>query len=226
MAEIAAATLRAVKAKKPQLVVLAGITGACDRSIAARRGGRAVSERIAGIPRYARECERLRDLLGLPLGAGVAGKPFRGDSLRGRQGGRNRTFRKQGMAPGTSATQFRPPRRRYSLPIYGRRQGGTRTEGPRSGTERAAEGKGSLPGRTHGRAKRAARNRNMEARPFCDRATSLGVACQIRAVSNYVERTLRPMGRRGWPSKPYAENINHKYSETMNKNWMLWAGLI
>ena len=50
MAEIAAATLRAVKAKKPQLVVLAGIAGACDRTL--RRGEvvEVVCERIAGIP--------------------------------------------------------------------------------------------------------------------------------------------------------------------------------
>ena len=32
-AEIAAATIRAVKARKPQLVVLAGIAGAYDRSL-------------------------------------------------------------------------------------------------------------------------------------------------------------------------------------------------
>ena len=54
MAEIAAATLRAVKAKKPQLVVLAGIAGACDRTL--RRGEvvEVVTERIAGIPVYIR----------------------------------------------------------------------------------------------------------------------------------------------------------------------------
>ena len=72
MAEIAAATLRAVKAKKPQLVVLAGITGACDRTL--RRGEvvEVVTERIAGIPeRYAREYETSGPDLGLPLAAGV-----------------------------------------------------------------------------------------------------------------------------------------------------------
>lgn len=72
MAEIAAATLRAVKAKKPQLVVLAGIAGACDRTL--RRGEvvEVVTERIAGIPeRYAREYETSGPDLGLPLAAGV-----------------------------------------------------------------------------------------------------------------------------------------------------------
>ena len=72
MAEIAAATLRAVKAKKPQLVVLAGIAGACDRTL--RRGEvvEVVCERIAGIPeRYAREYEISGPDLGLPLAAGV-----------------------------------------------------------------------------------------------------------------------------------------------------------
>ena len=71
MAEIAAATLRAVKAKKPQLVVLAGIAGACDRTL--RRGEvvEVVCERIAGIPeRYAREYETSGPDLGLPLAAG------------------------------------------------------------------------------------------------------------------------------------------------------------
>ena len=70
MAEIAAATLRAVKAKKPQLVVLAGIAGACDRTL--RRGEvvEVVCERIAGIPeRYAREYETSGPDLGLPLAA-------------------------------------------------------------------------------------------------------------------------------------------------------------
>ncbi|MCD8274069.1 MAG: hypothetical protein LUC96_03645 [Alistipes sp.] len=71
-AEIAAATIRAVKARKPQLVVLAGIAGAYDRTL--RRGEvvEVVTERIAGIPaRYAREYETTGPDLGLPLAAGV-----------------------------------------------------------------------------------------------------------------------------------------------------------
>lgn len=72
MAEIAAATLRAVKAKKPQLVILAGIAGAYDRTL--RRGEvvEVVTERVSGIPeRYAREYETSGPDLGLPLAAGV-----------------------------------------------------------------------------------------------------------------------------------------------------------
>lgn len=54
------------------MVVLAGITGACDRTL--RRGEvvEVVTERIAGIPeRYAREYETSGPDLGLPLAAGV-----------------------------------------------------------------------------------------------------------------------------------------------------------
>ena len=72
MAEIAAATVRAVKARKPQLAVLAGIAGACERTL--RRGEviEVVTERVAGIPaRYAREYETTGPDLGLPLAAGV-----------------------------------------------------------------------------------------------------------------------------------------------------------
>lgn len=96
MAEIAAATLRAVKAKKPQLVVLAGIAGACDRTL--RRGEvvEVVTERIAGIPeRYAREYETSGPDLGLPLAAGVT-------VCRSGDGARQRTGRKaRRKAPGT-----------------------------------------------------------------------------------------------------------------------------
>ena len=49
-AEIAAATIRAVKARKPQLVVLAGIAGAYDRSLQRGEVVEVVTERIAGIP--------------------------------------------------------------------------------------------------------------------------------------------------------------------------------
>lgn len=72
MAEIAAATVRAVKARKPQLAVLAGIAGACERTL--RRGEviEVVTERVAGIPaRYAREYETTGPDLGLPLAVGI-----------------------------------------------------------------------------------------------------------------------------------------------------------
>ena len=81
-AEIAAATIRAVKARKPQLVVLAGIAGAYDRSLQRGEVVEVVSERIAGIPeRYAREYETSGPDLGLPLAAGVTVNRS-GDSLR------------------------------------------------------------------------------------------------------------------------------------------------
>lgn len=108
MAEIAAATLRAVKAKKPQLVVLAGIAGACDRTL--RRGEvvEVVCERIAGIPeRYAREYETSGPDLGLPLAAGVtvnrSGRRSRGNGRAEKRGGRHRARgwgrRVRGAAP-------------------------------------------------------------------------------------------------------------------------------
>ena len=81
-AEIAAATIRAVKARKPQLVVLAGIAGAYDRSLQRGEVVEVVTERIAGIPeRYAREYETSGPDLGLPLAAGVTVNRS-GDGLR------------------------------------------------------------------------------------------------------------------------------------------------
>ena len=94
-AEIAAATIRAVKARKPQLVVLAGIAGAYDRSLKRGEVVEVVTERIAGIPaRYAREYETTGPDLGLPLAAGVSVNRS-GDGLRERpqeNGGRQEDF--------------------------------------------------------------------------------------------------------------------------------------
>lgn len=94
-AEIAAATIRAVKARKPQLVVLAGIAGAYDRSLKRGEVVEVVTERIAGIPaRYAREYETTGPDLGLPLAAGVSVNRS-GDGLRERpqeKGGRQEDF--------------------------------------------------------------------------------------------------------------------------------------
>lgn len=94
-AEIAAATIRAVKARKPQLVVLAGIAGAYDRSLQRGEVVEVVTERIAGIPaRYAREYETTGPDLGLPLAAGVSVNRS-GDGLRERpqeNGGRQEDF--------------------------------------------------------------------------------------------------------------------------------------
>lgn len=83
-AEIAAATIRAVKAKKPQLAVLAGIAGAYDRSLPRGEVVEVVTERIAGIPeRYAREYETTGPDLGLPLAASITVNRS-GDGLRKR----------------------------------------------------------------------------------------------------------------------------------------------
>lgn len=94
-AEIAAATIRAVKARKPQLVVLAGIAGAYDRSLQRGEVVEVVTERIAGIPaRYAREYETTGPDLGLPLAAGVSVNRS-GDGLRERpqeNGGKQEDF--------------------------------------------------------------------------------------------------------------------------------------
>lgn len=132
MAEIAAATLRAVKAKKPQLVVLAGIAGACDRTL--RRGEvvEVVCERIAGIPeRYAREYETSGPDLGLPLAAGVtvnrSGRRSRGNGRAEKRGGRRRVRgrgrRVRGAAPRiygrrrSQSTQRKAPNaRRRAMP--------------------------------------------------------------------------------------------------------------
>ena len=92
-AEIAAATIRAVKARKPQLVVLAGIAGAYDRILQRGEVVEVVTERIAGIPeRYAREYETSGPDLGLPLAAGVTVNRS-GDGLR--ETGREQEFREQ-----------------------------------------------------------------------------------------------------------------------------------
>lgn len=73
MAEIAAGVARAVKAKKPQLVVLAGFAGAYDRS-ALQRGDvvEVVTECIAGIPeRYDHIYETTAPDTGLPVVQGI-----------------------------------------------------------------------------------------------------------------------------------------------------------
>ena len=156
-AEIAAATIRAVKARKPQLVVLAGIAGAYDRSLQRGEVVEVVTERIAGIPeRYAREYETSGPDLGLPLAAGVTVNRS-GDGLRetgreqefreqefrsrsrnsGKQGSR---FRSRKRSP---ATQFRPrPDRRCNRPERGRTaRNRPRTCSPRSKKRAARTGK-------------------------------------------------------------------------------------
>ena len=68
MAEIAAATVRAVKARKPELVVLAGFAAACDRRLTPGDVMEVVTDRMAaGGDTY----QTSGPDLGLPLAAGV-----------------------------------------------------------------------------------------------------------------------------------------------------------
>ena len=185
-AEIAAATIRAVKARKPQLVVLAGIAGAYDRSLQRGEVDEVVSERIAGIPeRYAREYETSGPDLGLPLAAGVTVNRS-GDGLRETGREQEQEFRKTGYGipePETkSGDAVSAPAGQTLQPT------GERADSPEQpsdmqsaiGDTDGTDGQGSLPGidGTDG---------HMEGAPFFAVCEALGVACcQIRAVSNYV----------------------------------------
>lgn len=72
MAEISAATIRAVKAKKPHMAVLCGIAGAFDRSAARGEVVEVVTERVAGLPdRYTRAYETSAPDTGLTAVAGL-----------------------------------------------------------------------------------------------------------------------------------------------------------
>ena len=187
MAEIAAATLRAVKAKKPQLVVLAGITGACDRTL--RRGEvvEVVTERIAGIPeRYAREYETSGPDLGCPLQPGSL-SAVRATEPRQRTGRKARR-----KAPGTRQGT---PIRGAAPRIYGRRQGGTRSgrhpspdagRKPGGHTGRVPAGSGE-----HGRRSLFRRMRRAGRRVLPD-------TCRVELR----RRTLRPVGRGGGRREP------------------------
>lgn len=210
-AEIAAATIRAVKARKPQLVVLAGIAGAYDRSLQRGEVVEVVSERIAGIPaRYAREYETSGPDLGLPLAAGVTVNRS-GDGLRetGRKQEQEQEFRetgygipepetKSGDAVSAPAGQtLQPTGERADSPeqpsdmqsAIGDTSG---TDGqnalPVIGDTNDTDGQGSLPGidSTDGQSA-LPEIENMEGAAFFAVCEALGVACcQIRAVSNYV----------------------------------------
>ena len=216
MAEIAAATLRAVKAKKPQLVVLAGIAGACDRTL--RRGEvvEVVCERIAGIPeRYAREYETSGPDLGLPLAAGVTVNRS-GDGAAA-TGGPKSAAEGTGHAAGDAG--FAEPHPGFTAgggaehaaegtqrqtPGNARNQPGNMAapigfETP-DDTERTALGTqpgipdnaGNLPQKPEGSPEDTPQEylpevENMEGAAFFAVCDALGVACcQIRAVSNYV----------------------------------------
>ncbi|WP_288299114.1 phosphorylase [uncultured Alistipes sp.] len=181
-AEIAAATIRAVKARKPQLVVLAGIAGAYDRSLQRGEVVEVVSERIAGIPaRYAREYETSGPDLGLPLAAGVTVNRS-GDGLRETGRKQEQEFRETGYGIPVPETKSGDA---VSAPAGQTLQpAGERADSPEQpsdmqsaiGDTNGTAGQGSLP-----------EIENMEGAAFFAVCEALGVACcQIRAVSNYV----------------------------------------
>ena len=181
-AEIAAATIRAVKARKPQLVVLAGIAGAYDRSLQRGEVVEVVSERIAGIPaRYAREYETSGPDLGLPLAAGVTVNRS-GDGLRETGREQEQQFRETGYGipePETkSGDTVSAPAGQTLQPAGERADSPEQPSDMQSAIEKTngTAGQGSLPGID-----------NMEGAAFFAVCEALGVACcQIRAVSNYV----------------------------------------
>ncbi|WP_288489588.1 phosphorylase [uncultured Alistipes sp.] len=209
-AEIAAATIRAVKARKPQLVVLAGIAGAYDRSLQRGEVVEVVTERIAGIPeRYAREYETSGPDLGLPLAAGVTVNRS-GDGLR--ETGREQEFRETGFEipePETkSGDTVSAPAGQTLQPAGERADSPEQTSDMQSAIEKTSgtdgqnalpvigdtndtDGQSALPkiGDTNGTGGQSAlpEIENMEGAAFFAVCEALGVACcQIRAVSNYV----------------------------------------
>lgn len=211
-AEIAAATIRAVKARKPQLVVLAGIAGAYDRSLQRGEVVEVVTERIAGIPeRYAREYETSGPDLGLPLAAGVTVNRS-GDGLR--ETGREQEFREQeqefretgsGIPEPQSGDTVSAPAGQALQPAGERADSPEQTSDMQSAIEKTngTDGQSALPvigdtndtdgqGSLHGIDSTDGQSalpeiENMEGAPFFAVCEALGVACcQIRAVSNYV----------------------------------------
>lgn len=194
-AEIAAATIRAVKARKPQLVVLAGIAGAYDRSLQRGEVVEVVTERIAGIPtRYARKYETSGPDLGLPLAAGVTVNRS-GDGLR--EMDREQEFRETGFEipePETkSGDAVSAPAGQALQPAGERADSPEQTSDMQSAIEKTndTDGQNALPviGDTNDTDGQSAlpEIENMEGAAFFAVCEALGVACcQIRAVSNYV----------------------------------------
>lgn len=231
-AEIAAATIRAVKARKPQLVVLAGIAGAYDRSLKRGEVVEVVTERIAGIPaRYAREYETTGPDLGLPLAAGVSVNRS-GDGLRERpqeNGGRQEDFPAETasyaalqaarMAEGDTKNadgqtalpeigDMKNVDEQTALPAIGdMKNADGQTAHPGTGDTKNADEPTALPaiGNTKNADGQTAlpEIENMEGAAFFAVCEALGVACcQIRAVSNYVGE---PFGR--WAVGQAVENL-------------------
>lgn len=194
-AEIAAATIRAVKARKPQLVVLAGIAGAYDRSLQRGEVVEVVTERIAGIPeRYAREYETSGPDLGLPLATGVTVNRS-GDGLR--ETGREQEFRETGSGipepEAQSSDAVSAPAGQALQPAGERADSPEQTSDMQSAIEKTSgtDGQNVLPviGDTNDTDGQSAlpEIENMEGAAFFAVCEALGVACcQIRAVSNYV----------------------------------------
>lgn len=199
MAEIAAATLRAVKAKKPQLVVLAGIAGACDRTLRHGEVVEVVCERIAGIPeRYAREYETSGPDLGLPLAAGVTVNRS-GDGAAA-TGGPKSAAEGTGHAAGDAG--FAEPHPGFTADDRaGHAADGTQRQTPEGNPENTSEG--YLP-----------EVENMEGAAFFAVCDALGVACcQIRAVSNYVGE---PFGQ--WAVEEAVGNLTEKLNQIFENN--------
>lgn len=216
-AEIAAATIRAVKARKPQLVVLAGIAGACDRTLQRGEVVEVVTERIAGIPeRYAREYETTGPDLGLPLAAGVTVNRS-GDGLQ-------KTGRGCGNAAGTAR-----------IAIGDSEVSAASAEGTAGDAENTPGNAGIAAGEakntgadsrdtdaeteitdaeteitdTDARSAALPEIENMEGAAFFAVCEALGVACcQIRAVSNYVGE---PFDR--WAVEEAVENLTGKLTQ-------------
>lgn len=243
MAEIAAATLRAVKAKKPQLVVLAGITGACDRTL--RRGEvvEVVTERIAGIPeRYAREYETSGPDLGLPLAAGVTVSRS-GDGAAAKDGpksaaeGTGHAAGDAGFAephPGFTADDragYAADGTQRQTPGNARNQPGNIAapigfETPDDMERTALATQPGIPDNAGNPAQRPEGSpedtpqeylsevENMEGAAFFAVCDALGVACcQIRAVSNYVGE---PFGQ--WAVEEAVGNLTEKLNQIFESN--------
>lgn len=194
MAEIAAATLRAIKAKKPHLVVLAGIAGACDRTL--RRGEvvEVVTERVAGIPaRYAREYETTGPDLGLPPAAGVTVSRS-GDALTEEPDAEaaERTPEDTAVPQAAGAGQADAATMQEQAVGHPAAESPASGAGPGAACLSGPDTEESLP-----------RVENMEGAAFFAVCEALGVACcQIRAVSNYVGE---PFGQ--WAVGEAVENL-------------------
>lgn len=228
-AEIAAATIRAVKAKKPQLAVLAGIAGAYDRSLTRGQVVEVVTERIAGIPeRYAREYETTGPDLGLPLAAGVTvnrsgdGLGERTQGLQTEQGLQDRLREttqgcgciSKNMAATADYETENPVGKADARPeIANAAVTDEQTPFSEAGNTEGADYQTLLPQAqiTEGADDQPAlpEIENMEGAAFFAVCEALGVACcQIRAVSNYVGE---PFGE--WAVEEAVQNLTEKLTQ-------------